>query len=884
MSTVASAALAWQAAGFSTIPIIANKAQSKGLWKKPALRWKDYQTTPASLEQVSAWWANGHEYGLALIMGKVSGNAEMLEIEGRSCDGDSLTAIANAMDEAGIGHLWDLLNGAAAYSEVSPSGGLHFIYRVSDHEVPGNHPLARRPATEVELAANPDDKIKVLSETRGEGGYVIVAPTSGLCHPSGEPWVLLTGESGVVPTLTWEERNLVHAAITRALDELQSSVGSLGGERSYDRSHAVAVSMPATETSHPAGQFSYEQHSGRRPGDHFEDATDWGDADLLGGSGWSEGRPMGGARTWIRPGKDPADGISATTGHDAGRDRLYVFSTSTCFPTEQPITKFAAYAYLRHAGDMASAARELRRRGFGDGDVDQARSVHGSRAELQHRPGGPPRGGMGRPDGSHLDVGGSPDFREQTDIEEESWGKKFPMDDLGGRHYLAQELNGDVRWVSEEKAYYIWGGRAWAPDVEGHVDQAYDKMTERMCESDDSSMREWASKKLRSGTRANWVTKNLRTVPGVSVSASDFNRRDTGKLNLQNGVLDLRSGEFGPHSRELLCTRVFGASFDPQATCPNFYKFMEDAIPDEQVRAYVQRAVGYSLLGDAKERALFLVWGPSGTGKSQFMETMQHVFGGYGVTAPLGAFVGGRDAGPQAEVHALRGKRFVSTSETADNTRFNEEIVKRLTGSDTVSTRNLYQSAQEWKPECAIWIATNHKPRFSSDDDAIWRRSKLIPFTTRFGSEDAPREIVGFAEKMLFAEADGILNWMLAGLAAYLEGGLQEPEEIAEQATQHRQEVDSVASFLEDSVADGKLHRDEVGWIKSGDLYLLYTEWCRQGSEHPFGRRRFTNRVLANWAEVNAERQGGQAVLRGLRRANLLLPRGSLFTPSEQLE
>ena len=269
---------------------------------------------------------------------------------------------------------------------------------------------------------------------------------------------------------------------------------------------------------------------------------------------------------------------------------------------------------------------------------------------------------------------------------------------------------------------------------------------------------------------------------------------------------------------------------------------MEDVLPNQEVRQYVQRACGYSLLGDADQRVMFLVWGPSGTGKSQFLETLKYVFHDYGISASLGAFTPATAKGPSPDVHRIRGKRFVSTSETADSARFDEECIKRLTGRDTMTTRGLYQNEVEWVPECTIWIATNHKPRFTSDDDAIWKRSKLLPFTTRFGDAGTP-EIPDMARRFLFAEADGVLNWMLEGLRDFLVGGLREPAEIRSQVEQHRHEVDAVATFLDEMIDDLRLIRDDDAQISTRILYQLYTEWCGRGYEKPFGHRRFINRV-----------------------------------------
>lgn len=116
------------------------------------------------------------------------------------------------------------------------------------------------------------------------------------------------------------------------------------------------------------------------PGDDYEKHATW--AQILEPAGWIHVRQdANGAHQWRRPGKD-GPGISATTGHATDRDRLFVFSTSTEFPHEQPITKFHAYALLHHGEDHSAAARQLRRDGYGDpGSAPSGRSLPAGQAE-----------------------------------------------------------------------------------------------------------------------------------------------------------------------------------------------------------------------------------------------------------------------------------------------------------------------------------------------------------------------------------------------------------------------------------------------------------------------------------------------------------------------
>lgn len=807
--TVATAARAWQAAGVSTIPISPNAS------KRPALRWTEYMGRIPELGEIEAWWGNGHEYGLALIMGRISGNCEMLELESRACDTQSLTEVANRMDEAGVGHIWDMLLGPLGYSEQSPSGGLHLIYRISGELVPGNEKVARRPATAEELAVNPADKIKVLAETRGEGGYVIVAPSSGLCHPSGESWVKIQGEYGIVPTISWEQRCLIHEALRYALDEplLQEMSAPL-----------VAMDVPAR-----LPVASGASGADPRPGDAFEEQVDWGDNLLLGGAGWTLAYSHGNQRAWVRPGKDPRDGISATTGRDSGRDRLYVFTTATEFPTEEPLTKFGAYAILHHGGNHALAASSLARKGFG------------SRTSSAVVP---------------LD-----DFVTGQVIEKEQ--TPCSLDEVGNAHRLRLAAGQDFRYVHQEKVYYFWDETAWTPDRQNRLVQKFIEVTDQALTSPDEAEAKWA-RASRSNRRVFGAVDLMKSLPGISVSRDAFDPHRH-LLNLRNGVLDLDAGEFGPHRREYLMTRTLGASYNPDATCERFEQFMEEVIPDPAMRAYVQRAAGSSLLGDADQRALFLVHGPSGTGKSQFMEIMGMVFGDYGGTAPASTFKSKKESTASNDLHRLRGKRFVSTSETSESASFDEDMLKRITGRDTMVSRAIYQDFEDWTPECTVWIATNHPPRFNSDDDAVWRRAKLIPFVTRFGGPDGQPEVFDLARKVLSAEVDGIFNWLLAGLREFQKHGLGEPEAVVRAAVEQRLESDPVARFLGDRLSEGVLVMGAAGTIRSSELHSMYLEWCRQFGERGFGSRRFHMR-LDNWPGIHRE-EGSIGLWRGLSRA-----------------
>lgn len=297
--------------------------------KAPAVKWRDWMTTRPGPDELQAWFGNGSTDGIGMLTGTPSGGVTMLEVEGRAVH---LTErISQLMQERGLYQIWERIDNG--WVEQSPSGGVHWHYR-ADRPRP-NTKIARRPG---EVKGTVD----VLIETRGTGGFTILAPSNGRTHPTGKRWELLRGGPGTCPTITADEQDLLFAVLAE-----------------FDEMPVQAAPPPRTTTTSPAG--------GRgRAGDDFAARTDW--ADILTPHGWTRGRAMGHGHAWTRPGKKLRDGISATTGQAAdGVDRLYVFSTSTEFEACRPYGKFAAWALLNgHGNDLAAAARDLASQGYGE--------------------------------------------------------------------------------------------------------------------------------------------------------------------------------------------------------------------------------------------------------------------------------------------------------------------------------------------------------------------------------------------------------------------------------------------------------------------------------------------------------------------------------------
>jgi hypothetical protein len=303
-------------AGLSVVPPAQDG--TKRPWPPGGGGWKDYQTRRAPLALVTRWYdPNNGLTGIGVVCGRVSGGLECLDFD--TLDGwQSFLDLANACGmKPLIDRIW------SGYGELTPRGA-HLLYRCS--EIAGNSKIAK------------DASGKAFLESRGEGGYVIIAPSHGTVHPSGGAYRCVSGALYSIVTLSTQERRDL-----------------------WDFARCMDCSPKTPDAPDPIRSSSDPTN---RPGEEFNKRASWGE--VLEPHGWTRVFTRGESTYWRRPGKN--EGVSATTGY-AGTDYLYVFSTSTGLDSERAYTKFSVFALLNHSGDFRAATSALAKAGYGEPPV-----------------------------------------------------------------------------------------------------------------------------------------------------------------------------------------------------------------------------------------------------------------------------------------------------------------------------------------------------------------------------------------------------------------------------------------------------------------------------------------------------------------------------------
>ena len=754
--------------------------------------WKHDPDQPATEADVKAWFARGRA-----SIGLQTGVEECFEFD----EGPTYWRFLNAATDVGLGDLIARIRGG--YEETTPGGGVHWLYRTD--EVRGNKKLAQRHKTPDEL--NADDlaaietakasgkehhPIQCLIETRGEGGFIIIAPSNGRVHPSGGAYVLKQGSLATIVTITGEERD---------------ALWSLA-----EQFHQIPDATPPV----PAPKTSRDKRLpdvGVSVIDDFNARVTW--ADVLDPFGWKVVKTHGTVTTWRRPGK--AEGQSATTGYCG--DRLKVFTSSTCLGTEKTHSKFATYSALNHGDNFSDTVKALAQQGYGTWiDEDGTEKQNPSPKDWKRKK-------------TTTSIKAKP---EVVEVEKGDTADDINATDLGNARRLARLHGHDLRYCAKMGRWFIWDGTRWRMDekkeIVSYATDVIRAIHGEAAEADGKELKDLARWAISS--ESDYAIKSMislaSTLPGIGITTDELDR-DPWLLNTPSGTVNLRTGEVQPCCRKHLITKITTAAIDLKADCPRWKKVLLEIMDGDQAMVdYLQRALGYCLTGDVSEHALWLCYGSGRNGKNTIMDAIKELLGDYAWVVDPKCFLAGND-GHLTALAALTGRRFVPTDEVDDGEKMAEGLIKRVTGNKTLNARFMRQDGFEFPIQFKLWFACNHKPEIKGTDEGIWSRVRLIPFKVYFPPE---KRIKGLSSILVKEEGPAIMGWLSRGCQEWLRVGLSEPESVLAATKGYRSEQDVLSAFIAECCVDHRDHpnRDQFKTTTS-ELYDAYSTWAKAGGE-----------------------------------------------------
>lgn len=451
----------------------------------------------------------------------------------------------------------------------------------------------------------------------------------------------------------------------------------------------------------------------------------------------------------------------------------------------------------------------------------------------------------------------------------------FSWDDIGMATLMSKLYRDSIRYCPQNDSWYIWD-KCWRKQGEnGAISDMLQTLLNLLIlycieilhdiGDDDENAKEVIEKyrkyisSIRKYTPMRNIMEVLKTMVRMSLQEMDSNPY---LLNTPTLAYDLRTGDTVFDITPYNVTKKTSCSLPNAFTksCDRWYQFIDEITGGDKEKArFLQRALGYSILGVNREECMFIAYGAkTRNGKGTLFSTISTVLGeDYADSAPPDLICENKSGrttdfnAPQPALAKLVGTRLVRMSESARDVRLDAASMKTITGRDTLVTRGLFQNSFSFVPQFTLWLETNHLPAVTDDTVFTSNRIYVIEFNEQFTEGKQDKNL-----KELFALPENkptILKWLFDGCADYIAHGLSAPDCIIEATKNYRKLHDRIGNFIEESCEVGDDKK-----ILRGTLYSAYSQWCIKPDNRykPAGSTAFYNEIAMRGYPIKRKSDG----------------------------
>ena len=408
----------------------------------------------------------------------------------------------------------------------------------------------------------------------------------------------------------------------------------------------------------------------------------------------------------------------------------------------------------------------------------------------------------------------------------------YSWDEAGMADLFAECYTHSTRYCPERKSWMSWSDGRWITDTGALVVAANIKEFVRLMAlycgeiEDEDKRKAYMAFVAKMGDRRfrDRIMKDAADVMVIHTQEFDANPN---LVNCKNGTYDLEKGIFRPHDRDDFLTMQTRFSYTMQKVrCKRWERFIEEVTQGNKEKAdFLQRALGYSILGTSKEECMFILHGKTTrNGKSTLLDAVHHMLGDYATVAPVELICRGdrnkNAEAPTSTLASLKGRRFVTMAESDSAGRLDESAIKQFTGGEEIKARELYQAAFTFYPQFTLWLSCNDLPAVRDKSLFASDRIRVIEFNRHFSDEEQDK---GLKEYFESDEAmPGIFAWLIEGYQKYKKYGLKMPDSMKTVVKQYEKDNDFVLQFLEEKCEKGGTEE-----MKLKTIYDHYKIWSR---------------------------------------------------------
>lgn len=410
-------------------------------------------------------------------------------------------------------------------------------------------------------------------------------------------------------------------------------------------------------------------------------------------------------------------------------------------------------------------------------------------------------------------------------------------DDVGNAECVVRRYEGKFLYCTVY-GWLAWNGRYWQRDgAEAKLNEAViETLKARRLMAVENDREAIVTAARGSAKHVRDCVYLLRGMLEEQISAFDA---DLDSVNVDNGVLCLRTGRVTPHDHSQRFTYCLTAGYDPNVSFVKWHEFIVAAVQGgHEVAQWLQLYFGYCLTGRTRYEVLLYLHGKARAGKGTVMQVLRTVMGKLAKEVDFATFIGSRDGDSNNfDLAGLRECRLVSAEETDEYERLNAAKIKQLTGGNDVRCSYKHKDMFEYKPMWKMTLVSNHPINADPDDSALWSRLRVVNFpNSMVGKED-----VLLKEKLTTRDGQAaVLAWLVAGARRFYElseagQAMPYPAVLAAVTNHQRQVLDNVGQWLMECCVSV-----ETAFCSSKALHSSYEKWCRENGVTPKQQRGLT--------------------------------------------
>ena len=386
---------------------------------------------------------------------------------------------------------------------------------------------------------------------------------------------------------------------------------------------------------------------------------------------------------------------------------------------------------------------------------------------------------------------------------------------------LADYLSREQQLIYAGEAYYQFSGGVYTMVDENHVK----RLIRKQLRVDHVTM---AQIKDVLGQLTLLISRSLDRLNGCAW-----------RINLKNGLYDLRTGVLSGHDPGYLSTIQIGANYDPDATAPRFMAFLEQCL-EPATRGLVQELFGYLLIPETCAQKAFVLVGEGGAGKSTLLWVAQELLLGRANVSN----VPWQSLDDRFKTAELVGKLANIFADLPSKNIEDNGLFKSITGEDRITAERKNRDPFSFVATARLVFSCNAIPKNLGDRSAaFYRRLVIVPFLpARPAAQRDPKLREAFV-----AETPGIFNWALAGLTRLMANDYRfsESPESAAALANYRIEGSSVLSFVADCC-----RVDPGVQSSSTQIYHAYSQYCHDSGLRPVSQKRFGTELAGEYPEL----------------------------------